>query len=120
MLHQPEAVRQRESRRFADNEAEYMAAVQTAVREAEGIPVDTEVRVSLPAAYEDLSDEGDVWVNHVLDQGLVVEFPRTVGLLGQSRSLVYCTEDWTTSELVAWRYDEVEALGDGWFLTYVY
>ena len=97
-----------------------MAAAQAAIHEVKGIEADMEESVLLPAGYSDLSDEGAVWVSHVVGQGLVVEFPQMVGLLGQRRSLVYCTDEWTIGELVAWRYDEVDALGDGWFLAHVY
>ncbi|MEA5076298.1 MAG: hypothetical protein VB139_08120 [Coriobacteriia bacterium] len=119
-MSQPSAVRYRETRRFTAMEADYVAAAQAAVHEVKGIEADVEERVLLPAGYSNLSDEGAVWVSHVVGQGLVVEFPEMVGLLGQRRSLVYCTEEWTIGELVAWRYDEVDALGDGWFLAYLY
>lgn len=102
---------------FREHRSEYTAASQVALQEAQ--PPGEETRVRLPHEFAGLSEDGAAIVYWSPDTGQVVAFyTHRSPFLGPTHCLVYCDEGCTAQQLRDWRFDEVEALGEGWFLAY--
>ncbi len=103
---------------FRRHRAEYQRAAIAAVDKVEAHSGATlETRIDLPSDTRQLADGGAVWVDSKPGRGYWVTFFRSRGILGDAWVLLYTTNAWTSDEIRQF-YDDVERLGDGWFLVY--
>ncbi|MBE0416223.1 MAG: hypothetical protein IBX63_00465 [Coriobacteriia bacterium] len=106
---------------FEANWAEYQRVADESIARARSAGLqNSDIQYRLAAREARLSDGGHVWVRERSGRGYWVTFFRVRGLVGSGTMLLYCSsETWTASE-VAEFFDEVEPLGDGWYLTREY
>jgi len=111
--------RESDIRNFQAHRDEYDAAAASVVAELRSSAPVNDESLSLPARFEALSSDGEVWINRKPGDAYVVTFWRQRGLLGQARAYVYVTDarqlkDWLDGS------DESVELSSNWGWTLAY